>query len=171
MSVVSVRRAAARRCRCVGAAACAPVASASGAAGKAGRRGALSLSGGGLEREGCIQAASDEGYGAPLTREGPWQATSFEPWQSMVVRHCGSGTGCITVQWMMGGSCASSGRLQRACPWHQRCFSFFVFWVEESLHVHRCQSYQQPERQIQQTTGECRVHSTFYDKGSCFAMA
>ena len=71
MSVVSVRRAAARRCRCVGAAACAPAASASGAAGKAGCRGALSLSGGGLEREGCIQAASDEGSGAPLTREGP----------------------------------------------------------------------------------------------------
>ena len=56
MSVVSVRRAAARRCRCVGAAACAPAASASGAASKAGCRGALSLSGGGLEREGCIQA-------------------------------------------------------------------------------------------------------------------
>ena len=71
MSVVSVRRAAARRCRCVGAAACAPAASASGAAIKAGCRGALSLSGGGLEREGCIQAACDEGSGAPLTREGP----------------------------------------------------------------------------------------------------
>ena len=56
MSVVSVRKAAASRCRCVGAAACAPGASASGAAGKAGCRGALSLSGGGLEREGCIQA-------------------------------------------------------------------------------------------------------------------
>ena len=58
MSVVSVRRAAARRYRCVGAAACAPAASASGAASKAGCRGALSLSGGGLEREGCIQASS-----------------------------------------------------------------------------------------------------------------
>ena len=45
------------------------------------------------------------------------------------------------------------------------------FLVEESLHAHRCQSYQQFERQIQQTTGECRVHSTSYDKGSCFAMA
>ena len=44
----------------------------------------------------------------------PWQATSFEPWQAMVVRHCGSGTGCMAVQWMMGGSCMSSGRLQRA---------------------------------------------------------
>ena len=71
MSVVSVRRAAARRCRCMGAAACAPAAPASGAASRAGCRGALSLSGGGLEREGCIQAASDEGSGAPLTREGP----------------------------------------------------------------------------------------------------
>ena len=105
----------------------------------------------------------------------PWQATSFEPWQAMVARHCGSGTGCMAVQWMMGGSCTSSGRLQRACPWHQRCwncsFFFFLFFVEESLHVHQCQSYQQPERQIKQTTGECRVHSTSYDKGSCFAMA
>ena len=27
------------------------------------------------------------------------------------------------------------------------------------------------ERQIKQTTGELRVHSTSYDKGSCFAMA
>ena len=71
MSVVSVRRAAARRCHCVGAAACAPAAFASGAAVKAGCRGALSLSGGGLERKGCIEAASDEGSGAPLTREGP----------------------------------------------------------------------------------------------------
>ena len=71
MSVVSVRRAAARRCRCVGAAACAPAAPASGAASRAGCRGTLYLSGGGLEREGCIQAASDEGSGAPLTREGP----------------------------------------------------------------------------------------------------
>ena len=71
MSVVSVQRAAARRCRCVGAAACAPAAPASGTASRAGCRGALSLSGGGLEWEGCIQAASDEGSGAPLTREGP----------------------------------------------------------------------------------------------------
>ena len=47
----------------------------------------------------------------------------------------------------------------------------FFFLVEESLHVHRCQSCQQPERQIKQTTEECRVHSTSYDKGSCFAMA
>ena len=52
-------------------------------------------------------------------------------------------------------------------------FIFFLsfFWGEESLHVHRCQSCQQPERQIKQTTGELRVHSTSYDKGSCFAMA
>ena len=28
---------------------------------------------------------------------------------------------------------------------------FFFFGVEESLHAHRCQSYQQPERQIKQT--------------------
>ena len=48
---------------------------------------------------------------------------------------------------------------------------FFFFGVEESLHVHRCQSCQQPEGQIKQTTGECRIHSTSYDKGSCFAMA
>ena len=72
MSVVSVRRAAARRCRCVGAAACAPATSASGAASKAGCRGALSLSGGGLEREGCIQAASDEGPGSSSDPGGPW---------------------------------------------------------------------------------------------------
>ena len=32
-------------------------------------------------------------------------------------------------------------------------------------------SCQQPERQVKQTTGELRVHSTSYDKGSCFAMA
>ena len=50
-------------------------------------------------------------------------------------------------------------------------FSFFCFLVEESLHAQRCQSCQQPERQIKQTTGELRVHSTSYDKGSCFAMA
>ena len=50
-------------------------------------------------------------------------------------------------------------------------FFFFFFFVGESLHVQRCQSYQQPERQLKQTTGECRVHSTSYDKGSCFAMA
>ena len=50
-------------------------------------------------------------------------------------------------------------------------FFFFFFWGEESLHAHRCQSYQQFERQIKQTTEECRVHSTSYDKGSCFAMA
>ena len=48
---------------------------------------------------------------------------------------------------------------------------FYFFLVEESLHVHRCQSCQQPERQIKQTTEECRVHSTSFDKGSCFAMA
>ena len=51
----------------------------------------------------------------------PWQATSLEPWQAMVECHCGSGTGCKAVQWMMGGSCTSSGRLQRASPWHQHC--------------------------------------------------
>ena len=50
------------------------------------------------------------------------------------------------------------------------CF-FFLFFGLESLHAHRCQSCQQPERQIKQTTGEFRVHSTSYDKGSCFAMA
>ena len=50
-------------------------------------------------------------------------------------------------------------------------YFLFFFLVEESLHAHRCQSYQQPERQIKQTTGELRVHSTSYDKGSCFAMA
>ena len=36
---------------------------------------------------------------------------------------CGSGTGCAAVQWMMGGSCVSSGRLQRASVWHQRCWN------------------------------------------------
>ena len=50
-------------------------------------------------------------------------------------------------------------------------FFFFFFLVEESLHAHRCQSYQQSERQIKQTTGECRVGSTSYDKGSCFSIA
>ena len=50
-------------------------------------------------------------------------------------------------------------------------FFFLLFLMEESLHAHRCQSYQQSEIQIKQTTGECRVHSTSYDKGSCFAMA
>ena len=53
----------------------------------------------------------------------------------------------------------------------EQFFFFFFFWVEESLHAHRCQSYQQFERQIKQTTEEFRVHSTSYDKGSCFAMA
>ena len=55
--------------------------------------------------------------------------------------------------------------------WAHTFFFFFFFWLEESLHAHRCQSCQQPERQIKQTTGELRVHSTSYDKGSCFAMA
>ena len=50
-------------------------------------------------------------------------------------------------------------------------FFFFFFFVEESLHAHRCQSYQRSERQIKQTTGECRVGSTSYDKGSCFSIA
>ena len=75
-----------------------------------------------------------------------------------------------------------------SCPSHTRCqacvelcllgregsmlfFAFFFVWKEKSLHAHRCQSYQQPERQIKQTTEECRVHSTSYDKGSCSAMA
>ena len=59
-SVVSVRRGCSQALPLRGsAAACAPAASASGAASKAGCRGALSLSGGGLEREGCTQAASD----------------------------------------------------------------------------------------------------------------
>ena len=71
MSAVSVQRAAARRSRCVGAAACTSAAYATGAGIMAGCRSALSLSGGGLAREGCIQAASVEGCGAPLTREGP----------------------------------------------------------------------------------------------------
>ena len=48
--VVVVRRAAARRCHCVGAAAWAAVASALGANGKTGCGGALSFISGGLER-------------------------------------------------------------------------------------------------------------------------
>ena len=57
-------------------------------------------------------------------------------------------------------------------PWRSSFpFFFFFFLVEESLHAHRCQSYQQSERQIKQTTGECRVGSTSYDKGSCFSIA
>ena len=53
----------------------------------------------------------------------PWQATSSEPWQAMIERHRGSGTGCTAVQRTMGGSCTSSGRLQRAYLWHQRCWN------------------------------------------------
>ena len=46
-----------------------------------------------------------------------------------------------------------------------------LFWGGgESLPVHRCQPYQQSERQIKHITGESRVHSTSYDTGSCFAM-
>ena len=53
-----------------------------------------------------------------------------------------------------------------------RAHVFFVYdFVEEGLHVRRCQSYQHSERQTKQTTGECRVHSTSHDKGSRFAMA
>ena len=78
MSVVLVRRAAAKRCRCVGATACAPAASASGAAGKTGCRTALSLSGGGLKREGCIQAAYVEGSKAP-SPGGPWLLRLCKP--------------------------------------------------------------------------------------------
>ena len=56
----------------------------------------------------------------------PWQATSLELWQAMVERHCGcgSGLGCMAVQWMMGRSCKSSGRLQRASKWHQHCWNY-----------------------------------------------
>ena len=50
------------------------------------------------------------------------------------------------------------------------CVCVVCVW-KKSLHAHRCQSYQQFERQIKQTTEEFRVHSTSYDKGSCFAMA
>ena len=53
----------------------------------------------------------------------PWKAASFEPWQAMVERQCGSGTGCAAVHRLMGGSCVSSGRLQRASPWYQRCWN------------------------------------------------
>ena len=60
---------------------------------------------------------------------------------------------------------------QQLRPWVSTAFFCVCVCVEESLHAHRCQSYQQFERQIQQTTEECRVHSTSYDKGSCFAMA
>ena len=48
--VVVMRRAAARRCHCVGAAACAAATSALGANGKAGCGDALSFISGGLER-------------------------------------------------------------------------------------------------------------------------
>ena len=73
----------------------------------------------------------------------------------------------------MGWTAKTNSRGDKGLPWKTPDFFFFFFflWVEESLHVHRCQSYQQSERQIKQTTGEFRVHSTSYDKGSCFAMA
>jgi hypothetical protein len=64
----------------------------------------------------------------------------------------------------------SHGRLPPSEPMAE-FFFFFSFFGEESLHAHRCQSYQQFERQIKQPTEEFRVHSTSYDKGSCFAMA
>ena len=32
-------------------------------------------------------------------------------------------TAALGVQWMMGGSCVSSVRLQSASPWHQRCWN------------------------------------------------
>ena len=38
-----------------------------------------------------------------------------------------------------------------------------LYCVEESIHVHRCRSYQQSEKQMKQTTGKCRVRSTSYD--------
>ena len=41
-----------------------------------------------------------EGHTGPFLK--PWQATSFEPWQAMVLRQCGSGTGCMAVRWMIG---------------------------------------------------------------------
>ena len=49
---------------------------------------------------------------------------------------------------------------------HSSALFFFPFFcVEESLHVHRCQLYQQPERQIKQNTGECRIQSALDREG------
>ena len=67
MSAVSMQRAAAIRCR----AGCSTAGFLAGAGSAAGCRGALSLSSGGRGWEGCIQGASVEESGAPLTREGP----------------------------------------------------------------------------------------------------
>ena len=62
----------------------------------------------------------------------------------------------------MHGCPVDDGRLlhvlRQAAESVSTAFFVFLFW-EESLHVHRCQSYQQTERQIKQTTGEFRIHS------------
>ena len=89
------------------------------------------------------------------------------------------GRSCLFLPWPVPGHHAPTGgppARPPSCPCCQPVslffFFFFFFWcVEESLHAHRCQSYQQSERQIKQTTGECRVGSTSYDKGSCFSIA
>ena len=37
--------------------------------------------------------------------------------------------------------------------------------------IANCKRLSHPDSEIKQTTGECRVYSTSYDKGSCFAKA
>ena len=89
-------------------------------------------------------------------------------WVSLL--HAGTTVRVAFNGWHTARFPVQSGVFQGS-PLSPLLFFFLFFFVEESLHVHRCQSCQQPERQIKQTTGELRVHSTSYDKGSCFAMA
>ena len=89
------------------------------------------------------------------------------------LHHVAPETACENLDDMVNFANPASGAacLHQTAAQASQSFLYFFFWVEESLHVHRCQSYQQPERQIKQATGEYRVHSASYDKGSCFAMA
>ena len=111
-----------------------------------------------------------------------WQALCWGLSQTGRQRY--SRVSCLPSLWISGPACQpqpchahvfSISHVMLTCPVSQAVWQwfaiFFFFWVEESLHFHRCQSYQQSERQIKQITGEFRVHSTFDDKGSCFAMA
>ena len=61
-------------------------------------------------------------------------------------------------------------------PGRGRHHSFFSFKNGEGLLtclsiIANRKRLSNPDRQIKQTIGDCRVHSTSYDKGSCFAMA
>ena len=106
--------------------------------------------------------------------EGLGRLPVLSPGRLRLRRQAGSGTGCAAVQWMWGGSFMSAGRLQRTYPRHQRCPFLFPFLTWRRLAcpsiIANRKRFSNLDRQIKQTTRHCRVHSTSYDKESCFAL-